>query len=132
MTYEGAHLRAKQLGHNISAEALNKAERQDIYPLPASKRLYVEVYELSDEEIDLLDVLGAQCQIRRGSNTNPHMRVVDTRVFDGNVEVCTDRVLRYVEERTYVTSAQREVLSTSIKGTLSLCLNPKLQRRPHS
>jgi hypothetical protein len=127
-TYAIMAEKALALGHNTSTQALNKAERIPQYLTPATRAMYVEVLKLSEEDADVLDVLSARCQIRKGSNTNPHMTVIDERVFAANVEASADMVLRLVGDiisrKSYLTSAEDELLRTAIKGALCLPLNP--------
>lgn len=126
-TYEAMAEKAKALGHNTSSQALNKAERVPQYLTPATRSMYCDVLDLSDAERDLLDVLAARCQIRKGSNTNPYMTVVDTRVYDAVVEESCDMVLALVSDiisrKSSVSSVEEALLRTALKGALCRPIN---------
>jgi hypothetical protein len=119
--------KARALGHNTSAQALNKAERIPQYLTPATRALYVEVLKLSPSDADVLDVLAARCQIRKGSNTNPHMTVIDTRVYEAVVEESCDMVLALVSDiiarKSSVSSVEEALLKQTLKGALCRPLN---------
>ena len=121
-TYEAMAEKARALGHNTSSQALNKAERIPQYLTPATKSMYCDVLDLSDTERDLLDVLAARCQIRKGSNTNPYMTVVDTRIYQNVVDESCDMVLRLVSDiisrKDSLSSSEKELLKSAIKGAL--------------
>ena len=126
-TYAMMAEKAKRLRHNTSEQALNKAERVPQYITPATKSMYVEVLKLSDEEVHVLDVLAARCQIRKGSNTNPYMTVVDTRVYEAVVEESCDMVLALVSDiisrKSSVSSAEETLLKAALKGALCRPIN---------
>ena len=119
--------KAKKLGHNTSVQALNKAERIPQYLTPATKHMYVEVLKLSSEEAQVLDVLAARCQIRKGANTNPFMTVIDTRVYETAVEESCDIVLCLVNDiisrKNSLSSAEDTLLKAAIKGALCRPIN---------
>ena len=126
-TYAMMADKAKKLGHNTSAQALNKAERIPQYMTPATRDMYVDVLKLSRSEADVLDVLSARCQIRKGSNTNPHMTVIDTRVYEAVVEESCNMVLDLVRDiisrKSSLSSAEEELLRSAVKGTLCRPIN---------
>lgn len=126
MSYSEVARAAAALGFNISTQALSKAERLPAYMLPSTREMYTSVYSLTKEEVDMLDVLSAQAQIRKGSNTNPYMVVVDERIFMKKVDRAVEESLRFVESTTSpIDDAQRAVLTTAMRGLLCQALTPK-------
>lgn len=126
MSYSEVARHAASLGFVISTQALNKGERLPAYMLPSTREMYVEAYRLSPEDADVLDVLSAQCQVRKGSNTNPHMTVIDKRVFSKKVDRAVEEVLCFIEATaTPLGDAERRILETAMKGLLCQAITPK-------
>jgi hypothetical protein len=126
-TYAMMAEKAKQRGHNTSEQALNKAERVPQYMTPSTRDMYVDVLKLSEAEADSLDVLAARCQIRKGSNTNPYMTVIDIRTYNTVVEESCDMVLALVNDiisrKNSLSSAEDQLLKAAIKGALCRPIN---------
>lgn len=126
-TYAAMAEKATTCGYTTSAQALNKAERIPQYITQSTKDMYVDVLSLTSEEADMLDVLAARCQIRKGSNTNPYMTVVDTRTYTRTVDSSCDMVMRLLNDilarKSSLTVAEEELLRTAIKGALCRPLN---------
>jgi hypothetical protein len=122
MSYDAAVRRAEELGYTTSVQHLNRGERVSAYLTPATREMYVHTYRLPDADIAALDVLSAQCLIMRGSNTNPWMRVVDTRQFNANVEHATHLVTHLLKDR--LKEEELRILASSIKGILCDTLTP--------
>lgn len=126
-TYVAMAERAASLGHSTSPQALNKAERVPQYMTQSTKDMYVDVLSLTPEEADILDVLAARCQIRKGSNTNPHMTVIDTRIYNDVVDESCDMVLALVSDiisrKSSVSSAEEALLRAALKGALCRPIN---------
>lgn len=126
-TYAAMADRAASLGHSTSPQALNKAERIPQYMTQSTKDMYADVLSLTPEETDILDVLAARCQIRKGSNTNPHMTVIDTRTYDVVVDESCDMVLALVSDiisrKSSLSSAEDQLLKAAIKGALCRPIN---------
>lgn len=121
MSYEAAVVRAKSLGLTTSVQNLNKGERVSAYLTPASRELYVRTYSLSDKDAATLDCLSAQCLIMRGSNTNPWMRVIDTRAFDDNLS----RACGLISDLLELKGVESELVTNSIKGILRCTIDIK-------
>lgn len=126
-TYTMMADKAKSLGHNTSPQALNKAERIPQYITPATRTMYVDVLKLSSEDANALDVLAARCQIRKGSNTNPNMTVIDTKVYQTVVDESCHMVLCLVRDiisrKDTLSLAEEQLLTTALKGTLCRPIN---------
>ena len=126
MSYQQVVTKAVSLGFTTSTQALNKAERIPQYMLPSTREMYVQVYQLSQEQADILDVLSAQCQVRKGTNTNPRMRVIDEKVFEDKVDKAVDLVIKFTEQRaqTSFSDAEVELMKTAMRGLLKCAMNP--------
>lgn len=126
MSYQQVVTKAVSLGFATSTQALNKAERIPQYMLPSTREMYVQVYQLSQEQADILDVLSAQCQVRKGTNTNPHMRVIDERVFEDKLDRVVDLVIKYTEQKaqTAFEDAEIQLMKTAMRGLLKCAINP--------
>ena len=126
MSYQQVVTKAVSLGFTTSTQALNKAERLPQYMMPSTRQMYVQVYQLSHDDADMLDVLSAQCQVRKGTNTNPYMRVVDERVFKEKVDRCVDLAINLVATKTEtdLKEAEVELLKTAMEGLLRCALTP--------
>lgn len=126
-TYSMMADKARSLGHNTSTQALNKAERVPQYLTPATRAMYVETLRLTQQDADVLDVLSAQCQIRKGSNTNPYMTVIDTRVYMAIVDDSCEMVLALVNDiisrKSSLSYAEDQLLRTALKGALCRPIN---------
>ena len=126
MSYQQVVTKAVSLGFTTSTQALNKAERVPQYMLPSTREMYVQVYQLSQEQADILDVLSAQCQVRKGTNTNPRMRVIDEKVFEDKVDKAVDLVIKFTEQKTQTAFEDAEVklMKTAMRGLLKCAMNP--------
>lgn len=125
-SYNAVFDRAKQLGYTTTVQFLNQSERVDAHMTGKSRDMFIECYKLEQREIDTLDLLSAQCLVGRGSNTNPHLRVIDTRQYDEATARAASLAVEYLRARADMDDAEQHVLETALKGILATCLSPKI------
>jgi hypothetical protein len=125
LSYNAVFDRAKQLGYTTTVQFLNQSERVDAHMTGKSRDMFIECYKLEQRDIDTLDLLSAQCLVGRGSNTNPHLRVVDTRQYEEATTRAASLAVNYMRASVELNDAEAHVIETALKGILATCLTPK-------
>jgi hypothetical protein len=131
MSYEDVVDKAASHGFITCTETLAERERQPMWLQTKTRAMYTATYELSEAQRDMLDVLSANCLVRKGRNTNPYMQVIDTRVFEKNAEAASSLVIKFLKSPAFKEwmwedePLAQQTLHGTIRGLLCQTLNPK-------
>jgi hypothetical protein len=132
MSYEDVVDKAASHGFITCAVTLSDREKKPMWLQTKTRAMYTETYELSEAQRDMLDVLSANCLVRKGRNTNPFMQVIDTRVFEKNAEAASALVIKFLKSPAFKEwmweddPLAEQTLKGTIKGLLCTSLNPKM------